>query len=202
MLENTKDRDIDQVVSRWCRTVKAETRHNILMVDQLWLWNVNPSTRVAENADSKTSTPKIENHDPVADREYLDRYVISCFPNRTGTGHLFHRSLDDLRRLVLNLDHRKRVRIRTPEDLVSRILETCCGVFDRMQDAEMLRFFQMFEDSIGSIVSAVLVSYNPLLTLRRTIKRVGYSETSSGGLRAFWSSARSTSSTMKRRTRF
>jgi hypothetical protein len=158
MLDNTKERDIDQVVSRWCQTVRSEARHNILMVDQLWLWSTchRPSTPAV--ADCKgASHPKGE-QSYVNRREgpytaSQDRYVISCFPSRTGTGHLLHRTTDDLRLLVLDPSRRKRDPIRKPEDLISRIIETCCSVFDRLQDAEMIRFFQMFEDSIGSIVS-------------------------------------------------
>ncbi|KAF2846288.1 hypothetical protein T440DRAFT_406141 [Plenodomus tracheiphilus IPT5] len=131
MLSNTKDRDQDQVVSRWCQNVKHQSRHNLLMVDQLWLWKASQS------------------HPSIAGQS--ETYVITCFPSRTGTGHGYQRSLDDLRHLVLDPSHRKRSPISKPEDLVSRVLESCCSVFDRMQNAEMLRFFQMFDDSIGSI---------------------------------------------------
>ncbi|KAF2451964.1 hypothetical protein P171DRAFT_401831 [Karstenula rhodostoma CBS 690.94] len=79
------------------------------------------------------------------------QYVVSCFPNRTGSGQLSHRTLDDLRLRVLDPNSRKRDPIRQPEDLVSRIIETCCSVFDRMQNVEWLRFYQMFEDSVGTI---------------------------------------------------
>jgi hypothetical protein len=161
MLDNTKERDIDQVVSRWCQTVKSEPRHNILMVDQLWLWSICERPSTPGVADHKfTPRPKGEQsyvngrEGPTAASQ--DRYVISCFPSRTGTGHLSHRTTDDLRLLVLDPSRQKRDPIRKPEDLISRIIETCCSVFDRLQDAEMLRFFQMFEDSIGSIVSVIL----------------------------------------------
>jgi hypothetical protein len=43
MLDNTKERDIDQVVSRSSQRVKSEPRLNILMVDQLWLWSTSPT---------------------------------------------------------------------------------------------------------------------------------------------------------------
>ncbi|KAI8934166.1 hypothetical protein NX059_008919 [Plenodomus lindquistii] len=131
MLETTKDRDQDQVVSRWSQKIKSQARHNVIMVDQLWLFGASQR----QSSTAGQSEP----------------YVITCFPNRTGTGHGYHRSLDDLRHLVLDPSHRRRSPITKPEDLVSRVLETCCGIFDRMQNAEMLRFFQMFNDSVGSI---------------------------------------------------
>ncbi|KAF1942382.1 hypothetical protein EJ02DRAFT_345695 [Clathrospora elynae] len=155
MLENTKERDIDQVVSRWSLAVKSETRHNILMVDQLWLWTTlqNPLTPSITDSRVGVRTQGGQGHDnqEIPQEDSRERYVISCFPSRTGTGHLSHQTIDDLRLLVLDPNRRKRDPIRKPEDLISRILETCCSVFDRLQDAEMLRFFQMFEDSIGSI---------------------------------------------------
>jgi hypothetical protein len=160
MLDNTKERDIDQVVSRWSQTVKSAPRHNILMVDQLWLWSTcqKPSTPgVTESktgARTKSDQSYINGHE-TPNEESQDRYVISCFPSRTGTGHHSHHTTDDLRLLVLDPSRRKRDPIRNAEDLTSRIIETCCSVFDRLQDAEMVRFFQMFEDSIGSIVSTM-----------------------------------------------
>jgi ankyrin repeat protein len=153
MLENTDDRDKDQVVSRWAQKVRSETRHNILMVDQLWLWLAprHAQTRPeAQNWDGRVKIPEGETN-PRSKNDY----VISCFPNRTGTGQSGGRKSDDLRLLlrllVLDPDRLKRDPIWRPDDLVSRILETCCGVFDRFQSVEMLSFFQMFEDSIGSI---------------------------------------------------
>lgn len=158
MLEDTKERDIDQVVSRWAQTVKSEDRHNILMVDQLWLWTTCQKPATPSTLDTKVESSSQEDQGYLSGRrksgdEQRDCFVISCFPSRTGTGHLFNQTLDDLRLLVLDPNRRKRDPIRKPEDLISRILETCCSVFDRLQDVDMLRFFQMFEDSIGSIVS-------------------------------------------------
>jgi hypothetical protein len=161
MLDNTKVRDTDQVVSRWCQEVKSELRHNIFMVDQFWLWSTcqRPSTpgvfdhKVASRPESEQSYVSRRDGPNTASQ---DRYVISCFPSRTGTGHVSHRTTDDLKLLVLDPSRRKRDPIRKPEDLTSRIIETCCSVFDRLQDAEMLRLFQMFEDSIGSIVSVMV----------------------------------------------
>ncbi|KAH8895650.1 hypothetical protein GQ53DRAFT_803904 [Thozetella sp. PMI_491] len=71
MLSDTTYRDRDQVVSRWIQKLnKSQTRkqrgHNILMVDQLWLWFVKwPDSR---------------------------HYVITSFPNRDSAGS----KIDDL----------------------------------------------------------------------------------------------------------
>jgi Mg2+ and Co2+ transporter CorA len=162
MLENTLNRDDDQVVSRWASKDSlwsepgvsggnldgSKDRHNILMVDQLWLWTLS----------QRDGAPSIERNGHKVDisdrKESVEKrkvnFVVSCFPSRTGADRA-HRTMDDLQRLVLDPHRRKRAPIRKPEQLVSRILETCFGVFDRLQEIPMLRFFQMFEDSIGSI---------------------------------------------------
>ncbi|KAJ4305759.1 Glutamate--tRNA ligase mitochondrial [Kalmusia sp. IMI 367209] len=151
MLESTHERDIDQVVSRWAQNVRSEPRHNILMVDQLWLWiGQTPENAPPGELEMEKLRRRDHNRERSPDRSKV-QYIISCFPNRTGSGLVSHRTLDDLRLRILDPSSRKRDPIRRPEDLVSRILETCCSAFDRMQDVEMLRFFQMFEDSIGTI---------------------------------------------------
>lgn len=155
MLENTHDRDIDQVVSRWAQNVAQEPRHNILMVDQLWLW-MGQNNKAAAPGEAEMDQLRRRDRSPSRTRgRSLDNskghYIVSCFPNRTGSNHLSHRTLDDLRLRVLDPNSHRRDPIRQPEDLVSRILELCCSPFDRMQDVQMLRFFQMFEDSVGTI---------------------------------------------------
>lgn len=157
MLESTKDRDSDQVVSKWSMDGNVEARHNILMVDQLWLWAMRPIPRPSHTAVDipKGLGPK-ESAEFQRKNELARRnnqcYIISSFPNRTGVGHGFQRTQDDLRSLVLDSTDRKRDPIERHGDLVSRILETCCGIFDRLQDVESLRFFQMFEDLISKVV--------------------------------------------------
>lgn len=161
MLESTKERDADQVVSRWALNVKDEADHNILMVDQLWLWtaklDVNHSsikTRgwVGNESHNKQSDGNL----PVDARRSL---VVSCFPSRTGAKHPLQQHADDMRRQVLDPVQKKRDPIRETEDLISGIMETCFNNFDRLQDTEMLRFFQMFEDSIGSVVSTQTIMH-------------------------------------------
>ncbi|KAL5415711.1 hypothetical protein PMIN06_002288 [Paraphaeosphaeria minitans] len=155
MLESTHERDIDQVVSRWALNVKSERNHNILMVDQLWLW-IGHSRETAAPGEHEMELLRRRNRSSdrtsgTSPERNRIQYVVSCFPNRTGSGQLSHRTVDDLRLRVLDPTSRKRDPIRQPEDLVSRIMETCCSVFDRMQDVEWLRFYQMFEDSVGTI---------------------------------------------------
>lgn len=127
MLESTRDRDADQVVSRWALNVKKMQIHNILMVDQLWLW-----TTREENA-------KFD-------------YIISSFPGRIGVSQSIHSSIDDLWSSVLVPENGRRDPICKTEELVSRVLETCFDSFGKLHGSDMLRFFNMFEDSIGAVV--------------------------------------------------
>lgn len=155
MLENTHERDIDQVVSRWAHNVIKQPRHNILMVDQLWLWvgqnrEAVPPEEIEMERLRRRDLSSEQRRNRSSERQKV-QYVVSCFSNRTGSGQTSQHTLDDLRLRVLDPNDRKRDPVRDPEDLVSRILETCCSAFDRMQDVEMLRFFQMFEDSVGTI---------------------------------------------------
>ena len=84
MLRSTKKRDQDQVVSRWAkkhlfghfpRDLRRRLRfdeyppHNILMVDQLWIWKFQ--------------------------KEGID-YVVSCFPNSKGVNTSKDDTLRDL----------------------------------------------------------------------------------------------------------
>jgi Mg2+ and Co2+ transporter CorA len=148
MLESTQERDDDQVVTRWAAKKGLEDLHNILMVDQLWLWTLSQGDelqsreRKGQEGDNIDKTESNERH--------KSKFVISCFPSRTGASHT-HRTMDDLRRLVLDPHRRRRNPVRKPEHLISRILETCLSIFDRLQKIPELHFFQMFEDSVGSI---------------------------------------------------
>ena len=181
MLESTTERDIDQVVSRWSQAVKSRQRHNILMVDQLWLWNASQicSTPGILEGKSQPDPKGVESGikaEGNADVEFENHYIISCFPSRTGTGHLTQQIIDDIRLLVLDPIGRKRDPIRRPDDLISRIMETCCSAFDRLQDADTLRFFQMFEDSVGSVVGFGILPHFSWLTHARTTKNSDYFE--------------------------
>lgn len=79
MLGDTTARDKDQVVSRWASCEKhGSTRrpHNMLMVDQLWLWLIKSS-----------------------DRNEPDT-IISSFPSRSGIDSTT-RQVDDIQGTVL-----------------------------------------------------------------------------------------------------
>jgi hypothetical protein len=105
-----------------------EPEHNILMVDQLWLWVIE-----AVNDDR----PAI---------------VVSSFPNRNG---LDSEDFDDVQAAVLKrLNKRSRKPITSTPQLVTRIMATCLGIFDRSQESDMVQFSQFFESSIGRVVSA------------------------------------------------
>lgn len=123
MLEDTRERDADQVVTRWAKTRLDAPHHNILMVDQLWIW-------------------VIKGKDDQPDR------VISCFPDREG-----HESgsLDDLHRNVLHQNKDKRQPISTAADLTARIVTTCSDIFSWSQEAELVRFLHFFEATVGRV---------------------------------------------------
>jgi hypothetical protein len=123
MLEDTRKRDADQVVTRWARDRLRKPHHNILMVDQLWIW-------------------VIKGKDDQPDR------VISCFPEREGHGSGF---LDDLHRNVLHHNADKRQPIATTADLVARIVTTCSDIFSWSQEAELVRFLHFFEATVGRV---------------------------------------------------
>jgi hypothetical protein len=123
MLKDTRERDADQVVTRWAEKQLNRSHHNILMVDQLWIW-------------------VIEGKDGQPDR------VVSCFPEREGHGSGF---LDDLQRNVLHHNADKRQPITTSADLVARIVTTCSDIFGWSQEAELIRFLHFFEATVGRV---------------------------------------------------
>lgn len=130
MLKDTTYRDRTQVVSRWVKSEWPEQEdHNILMVDQLWLWFVK---------SKKEGEPDT---------------IITSFPSREGAEfQQSSREVDDLQGTVLGDDNRTSISAST--DLVSRILSVCCNAFDRHQNVESVNFLQFFESAIGRAVSS------------------------------------------------
>jgi hypothetical protein len=132
MLKNTKQRDRDQVVSRWVlgssrsqsERREAKKAHNILMVDQLWIWVIKAQT------DEDTDT------------------VITSFPRRNGARSF---EADDIAANVLN--NKDRDSIYTTIDLVCRTISMCCQTLSRHQNNESIQFLQCFESTIGNAVS-------------------------------------------------
>ena len=144
MLSTTSDRDVDQVVSR--RAIKEYRRapdrestryksHNILMVDQLWIWYIK--RRNASEPDT----------------------VITSFPSREGEES---RDMDDLQTEVLkNQGQHSREVISSTTDLVTRIMYVCCRTLDRHQHVKTVQFVQMFQSTIGDAVSLSQWKLNP-----------------------------------------
>ncbi|KAF2106882.1 hypothetical protein BDV96DRAFT_654214 [Lophiotrema nucula] len=125
MLSSTALRDEDQVVTRWANRDlphgDQNVPHNILMVDQLWLWQFK-------------------------DKEDVE-YVISSFPDRAGVDTAYD---DNLRQVVLEPRDGRRP-ISSSADLAFRIFGACSNVFDRGKNEELLRFIDAFEGSIGRV---------------------------------------------------
>ncbi|KAI9644764.1 hypothetical protein NHQ30_006791 [Ciborinia camelliae] len=120
-------RDSDQVVSRYAKNDSdiGKDDHNILMVDQLWIWYIQ-----GKSGSQEPDT------------------VITSFPNRQGAK--ISVDLDDLRRQVLaKKNHKSRGVISSATDLITRVIEVCSGTLDRHQHVKTLQFVQMFEATIG-----------------------------------------------------
>lgn len=128
MLKDTSYRDRTQVVSRWAKSEWQDPPdHNILMVDQLWLWFI-------KGEGGKPDT------------------IITSFPSREGSAFpQSTREADDLQRTVLGPTNRRS--ISESADLVSRILSVCSNAFDRHQHLESINFLQFFESAIGRAAS-------------------------------------------------
>jgi len=128
MLSDTQQRDADQVVTRWARDYLKIHNHNILMVDQLWLWVIagDPQQNILPS-------------------------VVTCFPERHGVES---GPLDDLRRNIMgsNMGNSNSTQpIRTTADLVSKIVSTCSDVFSWSQKEELVRFLHFFEATVGKV---------------------------------------------------
>ncbi|KAI1494238.1 hypothetical protein F5X96DRAFT_8131 [Biscogniauxia mediterranea] len=129
MLEDTSYRDETQVVSRWNHNHNLPkirgggghgAAHNILMVDQLWLWNI----------------PREDNQEHST--------IITCFPSREGAAPTY---LDDLRSIILSQSDK--APISNDNELVTRIIDACIDVFGHNNDEESLQFFKFFQSAIG-----------------------------------------------------
>ena len=141
------------------------------MVDQLWLWTICRDHTAT--VDMETEQNDCGDARPSDVRKRRDKapkprpdFVISSFPSRHGSQLKYRRTHDDLRHLVLDPVDHKRDPIVETEDLVARILEACCNIFDRLQNAETLQFIQMFATAIGNTVSQARTKL--YLTLMRT----------------------------------
>jgi hypothetical protein len=138
MLEDTEERDLDQVVERWVKRIDSRNQYrdmaeavssadpNIFMVDQLWLWILK----------GREDTPVVSDT------------VITCFPQRWG------QSTDDdvLQNILGYLETTDRAPITSMHDLVKLIITSCSNVFDRSRVPKELQFQEFFEGCIGRVV--------------------------------------------------
>ena len=138
MIGDTTYRDRTQVVSRWNHRVpkistwsrprvSASPEHNILMIDQLWLWKI-PGAKSGLKSDT----------------------LITCFPTRHEAPN---GNIDDVRDRVL-LEGTTRS-VLTIDDLIVRILAVCSDIFEP-SDIPSLQFLEFFESAIGSTVCRLL----------------------------------------------
>jgi hypothetical protein len=143
MLPSTSTRDSDQVVARRAKKEKREglanewqkiEGHNVLMVDQLWLW-------IIKTSDDGPSM------------------VITSFPGRNGVEAEHTRVLDNLQlNTFKTLPGQTRSPIEKPQDLVFRILTLCCKTLDRHQTVKPMQFLQFFQSTIGDAVSVLNIT--------------------------------------------
>ena len=134
MVKNIAYRDRTQVVSRWNNESSGHLsrskfeaprplNHNILMVDQLWLWKI-----------------------PKGDK-FMSDTIVTCFPRRH---EAFLDNIDDIRDRVI--PESAKYPIRTTDDLIDRILSACTDIFEP-NDIESLQFLRFFDSAIGTVVS-------------------------------------------------
>jgi hypothetical protein len=145
MLNDTSYRDRDQVVSRWVQRPslpraqrrEAKDSHNILMVDQLWIWILKGHK--SEDPDT----------------------VITSFPRRKGARWI---EMDDIATNILK--SKDRDPIFKTIDLLSRIITMCCQTLGRHENVASIQFLQFFESTIGNAVSLVTLVFVPALLLK------------------------------------
>jgi hypothetical protein len=156
MIEDTQFRDQSQVVSRWNHTTNllqreqvpknalgydagrlrsrsrvptwsiAQIKHNILMVDQLWLWLI-----------------------PDESKEFFN--IITCFPTRDGA--LPDDTIDNIQDMIL--DERESLMLDDVTQPILKILSVCLDAFDPHQQRDSLQFLKFFESAVGYAVSGV-----------------------------------------------
>jgi hypothetical protein len=104
--------------------------HNILMVDQLWLWYFK--------SPEGSGIPDT---------------LITSFPSREGVKMMESGAVDNLQASVLrNQNIHSRNPILTAAELISRIISVCCRTLDRHQHLKSVEFLQMFQSTIGDTV--------------------------------------------------
>jgi len=135
---NSSENDIDQSTPKLATSsvtsvggLSKVVPHNILMVDQLWLWYLK-SPGGSGNPDT----------------------LITSFPSRVGVRKKDSGAVDDLQASVLrNQTVHSRKPVLSTTDLISRIMTVCCRTLDRHQLLKSVEFLQMFQSTIGDAVS-------------------------------------------------
>lgn len=127
MLSHTKKRDEDQVVRRHTKRSDKNKDPKIVMVDQLWLWIIP------------------------AGGQYKSDIVISSFPQGWRQDPFDKSSL-----LESILNYPERPPITSGYDLCSLITTCCANIFDRSRAPADLQLLEIFEISIGRVVSIAL----------------------------------------------
>lgn len=98
--------------------------HNILMVDQLWLWVI----RSKEHPDM----------------------VITSFPNRVGAKDRNSAGVDNVQQQILQAMNEPTI-VGTA-DLVSQTMAACCQTLGLDRTVDTTKFSEAFEGSIGDLV--------------------------------------------------
>lgn len=136
---DTTDRDRDQVVYRYCKREKVERK--IFMVDQLWVWVLGKGRSYL-----RLLCVLLE----VAD--WCEELIITSFPQRWQQPK--NDPLNVLDGIIEDMNAKTRPPIASVYDLAMLITSRCCGMFDRHRmDKENFQFLDMFESSIGLVVS-------------------------------------------------
>ncbi|KAF7558197.1 hypothetical protein G7Z17_g15 [Cylindrodendrum hubeiense] len=110
--------------------------HNILMVDQLWLWIIQPKNQTQGQFEDRTGDS--DSTSPCT--------VISSFPYRKGASPS---AIDDLQKQILK--DKTKGPFKSPFDLVDQIVAICCGTLIPNQDKKSVNFLQFFESSIAHV---------------------------------------------------
>lgn len=137
---DTSDRDRDQVVYRYCKRRNLEAK--IFMVDQLWLWVLGKGKyRQSEKGMSELIL--------------TTDLIVTSFPQRWQQPK--NDPLNVLDGIIEDMNAKTRPPITSVYDLAMLITSRCCGMFDRHRmDDENYQFLDMFESSIGHVVSQIL----------------------------------------------
>lgn len=160
-MKDTTERDKDQVVYRYAKKMwpeEHESVHNILMVDQLWLWILDGGKLVKRLRLLRSSIT------------LLTDTLITSFPQRWNR----KQSDNDLDVVESIRKHINLVEGRDPlrsaYDLAVLISSFCSEVFFEREDApepldEKLQFLEFFDKSISDVVSCYAISQ--YITFRR-----------------------------------